>query len=65
LNDALFRVDLVDEINLTICPFIFGGHQAPTISEGNGFSFLAEAAQFHIQLVKQRGEELFVVFGRE
>ena len=34
LNDALFRADLVDEINLTICPKIFGGRSAPTIADG-------------------------------
>ena len=64
MNDALFRAGLVDEINLTICPKIFGGRTAPTISEGPGFQHLAEAEGFRIQSIKQFEGELFTVFSR-
>ncbi len=65
LNDLLFRADVVDEINVTICPFIFGGRMAPTISEGLGLKKLSEARQFEVKSTKQAGEELFTVFRRK
>ena len=62
LNDALFRAGLVDEINLTICPKIFGGRAAPTIADGRGFQQLAGAAQFELTSIKRQKAELFTVF---
>ena len=64
LNDALFRAGLVDEINLTICPKIFGGRNAPTIAEGIGFSRLALAEIFELTSIKRKKGELFTVFSR-
>jgi riboflavin-specific deaminase-like protein len=64
LNDALFRADLVDELHLTICPKIFGGRNAPTIADGEGFSRLAEAATLQIRSFRLVGGEAFAVFQR-
>jgi riboflavin-specific deaminase-like protein len=64
LNDALFRVGLVDEINLTICPKLFGGRTAPTIAEGQGFHRLAEAERFELTSIERKKGELFTVFSR-
>jgi riboflavin-specific deaminase-like protein len=64
LNDALFRAGLVNELHLTICPKIFGGRPAPTISEGTGVEKLGDAAQFKLKSMKRVGDELFVVYGR-
>lgn len=65
LNDLLFRADVVDELNLTICPFIFGGSTAPTISEGLGLPKLAEARAYGLSSAKKVGAELFAVFQRK
>lgn len=65
LNDLLFRADVVDEINLTICPFIFGGRKAPTISAGTGLMALEQARQFELVSHKKIGSELYVVFRRK
>ena len=65
LNDALFRAGLVDKINLTICPKIFGGRTAPTIAEGLGFQKLAQAENFKIQSFKRFKDELFTVFSKQ
>jgi riboflavin-specific deaminase-like protein len=65
LNDALFRSDLVDEIHLTICPKIFGGHAAPTIADGRGFQMLAQARGFKILAKKAIKGELFTTLRRK
>jgi riboflavin-specific deaminase-like protein len=64
LNDALFRADLVDEINLTICPKIFGGRTGPTIADGKGFSKLELTRRFQLQSSLCFKGELFTVFSR-
>ena len=64
LNDALFRAGLVDEINLTICPKIFGGRTAPTMTEGIGFQWLAQAEEFRIKSIRRFEGELFTVFSK-
>jgi 5-amino-6-(5-phosphoribosylamino)uracil reductase len=38
LNFSMLDAGLVDEIYLTICPFIFGGRTAPTSFDGAGFA---------------------------
>lgn len=64
LNDALLRAGLADEINLTICPKIFGGRSAPTIADGLGFERLANAARFELTSIKREKAELFTVFSQ-
>jgi riboflavin-specific deaminase-like protein len=61
LNDALFQADLISEINLTICPKIFGGRTAPTISDGKGFSKLALTRNFVLASPRNFKGELFTV----
>jgi riboflavin-specific deaminase-like protein len=65
LNGALFRAGLADEIHLTICPKIFGGRTAPTISEGIGLSKLVAAEKFELTSIKHKKAELFTVFLRK
>jgi riboflavin-specific deaminase-like protein len=64
LNDALVRAGLVDEINLTVCPKIFGGRTAPTIADGHGFIRLPAAEKFELTSIKRKKGELFTVFSR-
>lgn len=64
LNDALFRAGLVDQLHLTFCPNVFGGHWSPTIADGKGFRRLAGAALFHVKSFKRVGNEVFTVFWR-
>lgn len=37
LNFAMLEANLIDEIYLTICPFVIGGYAAPTTFDGPGF----------------------------
>lgn len=62
LNDSLLRANLVDEINLTICPLILGGKDAPTIADGIGFDNLTQAARFKLHSHKQVGKEVFLTY---
>lgn len=65
LNQSLFRLDLVDEINLTICPFIIGGNQAPTIADGEAFPALNDSTQWQWTKRRQRGGELYLALIRQ
>ena len=62
LNDSLFRAGLVDEVNLTVCPLLLGGRDAPTISDGLGFDELANATHFTLKTREQVGDELFLTY---
>ncbi len=64
LNDALFRADLIDEVHLTLCPWIFGGRTAPTISDGIGVQHLADARSFHLVRTRRIDEEIFLLYRR-
>jgi riboflavin-specific deaminase-like protein len=67
LNAALFAAGVVDELHLTVCPFIIGGRQAPTIADGAGVTQLAHAAALEFVKIRRRGDELFLTLraGRE
>lgn len=62
LNDALFRAGLAHELHLTICPRIFGGRQAPTLSDGRGQLNLSGATMLELKSSKYHGDELFLVY---
>jgi len=64
LNGAIFRAGLVDELYLTICPYIFGGQHAPTICDGDGFAHLKDAFPMRLRSIKRVGDELFLIFRR-
>ncbi|MBI3418336.1 MAG: dihydrofolate reductase family protein [Verrucomicrobia bacterium] len=62
LNAAMLAADLVDEIHVTICPKIFGGRDAPTIADGEGFASLIAAARLKLESKKQIGAEMFLIY---
>ncbi|HBU58795.1 MAG TPA: hypothetical protein DEB48_03015, partial [Verrucomicrobiales bacterium] len=62
LNDSLLRANLVDEINLTVCPLILGGKAAPTIADGIGFGGLAKAAHFKLHSLVEADKEIFLTY---
>ncbi|MGO8696862.1 MAG: RibD family protein [Limisphaerales bacterium] len=65
LNAALFAAGLVDEVNMTVSPVIFGGRTAPTLADGPGVQRLAEAAPLRLATMKRVGEDLFLVYRRK
>lgn len=60
LNSSLFKSGLVDELYVTICPYIFGGETAPTIVEGEGFKSLENAINLMLISKKLVGTEIFL-----
>jgi riboflavin biosynthesis pyrimidine reductase len=58
---SLLELQLVDRLNLTIAPYIFGGKSAPTLT-GRGSAFLP--ASVHCSLVEMRtlGDECFAQY---
>jgi riboflavin-specific deaminase-like protein len=62
LNAALFRAGVVNELYLTFCPLIFGGRDAPTLSDGDGVARLAEATRLKLEKLTRVKDELFLVY---
>lgn len=56
---SLLELDLIDEFRLTLCPFIFGGIDAPTPVEGRGFLF-ARAPHLELLSVEKVDREVFL-----
>ncbi|MEA5596299.1 RibD family protein [Rivularia sp. UHCC 0363] len=55
----LFKLNLVDEIWLTVCPLILGGEDAPTPVGGSGF--LAQVApKLQLMEVRTENQEVFL-----
>ncbi len=55
---SLLEADLVDEINLTFCPLIFGGVSAPTIT-GVAGEFLPATRECRLEAMEVVGGECF------
>lgn len=62
LNATLFRDGLVDELNLTLCPKIFGGRSAPTIAGGLGALKLSDSTLLTLKSARRVGDELFLLY---
>jgi riboflavin biosynthesis pyrimidine reductase len=62
---ALFRSlldqGLVDQLNLTIAPFLFGGKNAPTLTSVN-VDFLPRSVRCSLQEMRVVGEECFLTY---
>jgi len=60
---SLLAEDLVDEIFLTLCPRIFGGAAAPTLT-GLAHEFLPHSVHFQIKSMETVGGECFLRYQR-
>jgi 5-amino-6-(5-phosphoribosylamino)uracil reductase len=63
VTGAFFKAGLVDEVNLTLCPILIGGREAPTLADGEGLP-LDRAFGMKISRCKQVGQEVFVTLVR-
>ena len=58
---ALLEQDLVDQLNLTITPYLFGGADAPTLT-GLNKEFLPRRIQCSLTGMKTIGDECFLTY---
>lgn len=61
VNFSFLRAGLVDELHVTLCPYVLGGTTAPTLANGAGFG---AAAPLKLELMKLErvGEEIFLKY---
>jgi riboflavin-specific deaminase-like protein len=58
---SLLEQGLVDQLNLTIAPFLFGGKSAPTLI-GTNFNFLPRSIRCSLKDMKVAGDECFLTY---
>ena len=58
---SLLELQLVDRLNLTIAPYIFGGKSAPTLT-GRGVDFLPSSVRCSLVQMRIIGEECFAEY---
>jgi 5-amino-6-(5-phosphoribosylamino)uracil reductase len=58
---SLLELQLVDQLNLTIAPYIFGGKGAPTLT-GRGTAFLPAGVRCSLVQMRTVGEECFLEY---
>ena len=58
---SLLELQLVDRLNLTIAPYIFGGKGAPTLT-GRGSSFLPSSVRCSLVQMRIIGQECFAEY---
>jgi riboflavin-specific deaminase-like protein len=58
---ALLEQDLVDQLNLTIAPYLFGGANAPTLT-GLSKEFLPRSVRCSLTEMRTVGEECFLTY---
>jgi len=58
---SLLEQDLIDRLNLTIAPYMFGGAKAPTLT-GAGKDFLPASVHCSLSDMRTIGEECFLTY---
>jgi riboflavin-specific deaminase-like protein len=58
---SLLELGLIDQLNLTIAPYLFGGKDAPTLT-GLSKEFLAHSVRLRLASMSVAGEECFLTY---
>jgi len=58
---SLLELELVDQLNLTVAPLVFGGRMAPTLTGAN-FDFLPRSVRGSLRDMKVVGNECFLTY---
>lgn len=65
LNWSFIENDLIDEIRLSIAPWIIGGKDAISLVEGEGFEKMIEGRRFKLINLKERDNYVILVYKRK
>ncbi|MBY9007454.1 MAG: 2,5-diamino-6-(ribosylamino)-4(3H)-pyrimidinone 5'-phosphate reductase [Candidatus Lokiarchaeota archaeon] len=65
LNWSFIKNDLIDEIRLTIAPWIIGGKDATSLVEGKGFDKMIEGKRFNLINVNNRDNYVVLNYKRK
>jgi 2,5-diamino-6-(ribosylamino)-4(3H)-pyrimidinone 5'-phosphate reductase len=65
LNWSFIENDLIDEIRLTIAPWIVGGKDATNIVDGIGFNTMKEAPRFKLVELRNRNNYVILKYKRK
>ncbi len=65
LNWSFIVNDLIDEIRLTIAPWIVGGEDAKSLVEGDGFERMIQAKRFELIDIKNRNDYAILKYIRK
>jgi len=65
LNWSFIKNDLIDEIRLTVAPWIIGGKDATSLVEGNGFNKMIEAPKFELLEARTRNNYVILRYKRK
>lgn len=65
LNWSFIENDLIDEIRLTVAPWIIGGKDATSLVEGIGFSKMIEAPKFELLEARTRNNYVILRYKRK
>jgi riboflavin-specific deaminase-like protein len=58
---SMLELGLIDELNLTIAPYLFGGTNAPTLT-GLGKEFLSKSVHCSLKNMRVVGDECFLTY---
>tara|TARA_B100000586_G_scaffold249278_1_gene207137 strand:+ start:563 stop:1216 length:654 start_codon:yes stop_codon:yes gene_type:complete len=61
-NWTFVKENLVDEVIITITPYILGGSSSPTLVDGNGFSIIAKSARLKLRNVTKMKSEVVLYY---
>ncbi|HSB56808.1 MAG TPA: 2,5-diamino-6-(ribosylamino)-4(3H)-pyrimidinone 5'-phosphate reductase [Nitrosopumilaceae archaeon] len=59
-NWSFFKNGLIDEIIITLTPFILGGKEAISLVEGDGFSKISKSRSFKLKSIRRIKNELVI-----
>lgn len=58
INWEFLNENLIDEVIITLTPFLVGGKDATTLIQGKGFSKITNSKKFRLKQVTRQGNEL-------
>jgi 2,5-diamino-6-(ribosylamino)-4(3H)-pyrimidinone 5'-phosphate reductase len=65
LNWSFIKENLVDELRLTIAPWLVGGKDATSLIEGDGFEKMIEAPRFKLKEVRNRDNFVMIKYTKK